>query len=974
MVFIHMVALISPETVFTPLRGLGWLALGIFVLRWALLCVGLAKFRHRSRNSVPMDAAQVSPEVRRQIQPWLNRLTELGFSHEQVFHDVEVNPGPVDRLNWRLIHSETDTLADLRVLVPLTTHKIQARLAFHTFLSDRRTLVTGEPGLCDHAPAHWLCVMARFKEVGGQWNQHLVRLRALSGEATAILPPDPHEAMAVESEAADEASLRAGLLVRDSSDPAIMRVSRLRIPWAALKVTCSTLPWIGRCRPLKRKDLAAPVARSIPIASQAASDDLAQQDLLKYRKIVGKGGGLGVIGKLMLLVVTLGLFAWFWQDGNLDQMVGIIIGVLFLHEFGHWLPMKLFGYKNVTMFFIPGFGAAVSGTKHHAPAWQELIALLGGPLPGLFGGLAVMVYGYFNKDLPDLWLNAAGIAVALNAFNLLPFLPLDGGRIVDLLIFRDAPLLRVLFNGFSTLCVFGGSVLSGTGAFRYLAIMMAIGVWRDVKMLPMLKRAGNTAWAGQETDEDAALLRLFREARASGNQNFTTSKDWVPRTKAMVEALLRRRPGWFVRIAGLGFYGAVCMVPVLALLALGAVAFSGGFSKAMDGAGRVADFQSDLPAEKAPLTEEQAAPILKAFEATASCRQDQEDQTEDPDYVIKLAMAMPGDIRRQIDFLRWEHVGIALRTSMVDPATVNIWLEAGCQAMETAANLGRNKEAMRRVEIMLHALHSLEPAVSHDQRERLCSTQVRVLKTMARVNGTGAIAPEMQAKLKRRIEALRKTPDPALEAFLLVDGSSNLEIEGIVDEFDNQDTPAGHDDASFFRDLYRKIDQCMHDRGNTAPMSVALASQWKKSGKAGELPDQAPGSTPIKPAEAELLYRFVDQRREVSWHQYAVLSVISLDDFQRLKARLPERWEHPIPGGGKMELIHGTTPVLRVSDVRSDAQRSGPAWLGRSPDPVQRSFDLPLRPFVETAKSAEAKTTWKNRKPAAARKQARSTD
>ena len=59
------------------------------------------------------------------------------------------------------------------------------------------------------------------------------------------------------------------------------------------------------------------------------------------------------------------------------------MAVLFIHESGHWLGMKVFGYRDLKMFFIPFFGAAVTGKQRKAAsgAAGAVIALLG-PAPG----------------------------------------------------------------------------------------------------------------------------------------------------------------------------------------------------------------------------------------------------------------------------------------------------------------------------------------------------------------------------------------------------------------------------------------------------------------------------------------------------------------------------------------------------------------------------------------------------------------
>src|SRR5438045_2319376 len=68
------------------------------------------------------------------------------------------------------------------------------------------------------------------------------------------------------------------------------------------------------------------------------------------------------------------LFVWTQLDG-LKSLSGIalLIAVLLFHEGGHALGMRLFGYRDVRMFFIPFFGAAVQGRPRGAVAWKHAV-------------------------------------------------------------------------------------------------------------------------------------------------------------------------------------------------------------------------------------------------------------------------------------------------------------------------------------------------------------------------------------------------------------------------------------------------------------------------------------------------------------------------------------------------------------------------------------------------------------------------
>ena len=166
---------------------------------------------------------------------------------------------------------------------------------------------------------------------------------------------------------------------------------------------------------------------------------------------------------LLLLVVTLGLFAATLSK-DLPATIGALVLVLFVHETGHYLGMRLFGYRDVRMFFIPFFGAAVSGRSEGAPAWQRATVLLLGPLPGIFAGLALYLV---LEPPPWAWAwELAQILVLLNAFNLLPVVPLDGGRLFEVLLFSRVPALGACFRLVAVAALgwaawWGGSVVLG---------------------------------------------------------------------------------------------------------------------------------------------------------------------------------------------------------------------------------------------------------------------------------------------------------------------------------------------------------------------------------------------------------------------------------------------------------------------------------------------------------------------------------
>jgi len=119
-----------------------------------------------------------------------------------------------------------------------------------------------------------------------------------------------------------------------------------------------------------------------------------------------------------------------------------ILAVLLLHEGGHFIMMKLFGYENVRMLFVPLMGAFVHGTKKHYSQRQSLLVILAGPFPGIVLGV---VFWLLGEQWNMAWMGELALmSFFLNVINLLPFQPLDGGKILQVLLFGRAELLQLI--------------------------------------------------------------------------------------------------------------------------------------------------------------------------------------------------------------------------------------------------------------------------------------------------------------------------------------------------------------------------------------------------------------------------------------------------------------------------------------------------------------------------------------------------
>lgn len=159
------------------------------------------------------------------------------------------------------------------------------------------------------------------------------------------------------------------------------------------------------------------------------------------------------------------------------SVVLILIVVLLIHESGHYIAMKLFGYKDIHMVFIPFAGAYVSGETSNLSNRNKLIVLLAGPLPGIAIGTLLMWLHHRNNE--SIYLVSAAVFLLQNTFNLLPIFPLDGGQFFRALFCDVSNKTKLIF--FYLLLAFVVFIgLYPTIEWMYLiaALPIAIKIWR----------------------------------------------------------------------------------------------------------------------------------------------------------------------------------------------------------------------------------------------------------------------------------------------------------------------------------------------------------------------------------------------------------------------------------------------------------------------------------------------------------------
>ncbi|MBN2683326.1 MAG: site-2 protease family protein, partial [Bacteroidales bacterium] len=144
---------------------------------------------------------------------------------------------------------------------------------------------------------------------------------------------------------------------------------------------------------------------------------------------------------LFSMAIFIGIFYFFF---DLDiRLVLVVVAALIIHELGHFFTMEKFGYKDLKIFFVPLLGAYVSGENENISQREKALVYLAGPIPGIILG-TIFFLAWFNTGKEN-FLMLATVFIYINAFNLLPVTPLDGGRFIETLFFYKNELIQLIF-------------------------------------------------------------------------------------------------------------------------------------------------------------------------------------------------------------------------------------------------------------------------------------------------------------------------------------------------------------------------------------------------------------------------------------------------------------------------------------------------------------------------------------------------
>ena len=161
----------------------------------------------------------------------------------------------------------------------------------------------------------------------------------------------------------------------------------------------------------KRKGLAGLGGVATAIAALLLKFKTALLFLLNFKWLVFIGKfGLASVSAIFSVFIYSFIFGWPFAIG--------LVALLFIHEMGHALVMKLKGIPVGGMIFIPMLGAAVMMRQMPQNARDEAEVGIAGPIAGAIASGVCLALAESYPHTPPIWAALAYFGFFMNLFNL----------------------------------------------------------------------------------------------------------------------------------------------------------------------------------------------------------------------------------------------------------------------------------------------------------------------------------------------------------------------------------------------------------------------------------------------------------------------------------------------------------------------------------------------------------------------------
>ncbi len=194
------------------------------------------------------------------------------------------------------------------------------------------------------------------------------------------------------------------------------------------------------------------------------------------------------------------------------RIAWMLLVVVAFHEAGHYLAMRMLGYRRTQMLMLPLVGGVAFGEESRPNAWHRAIVALAGPVPGLLLATLILLAVPGQTLAAQPWLSPlAWTMLIVNLLNLLPIHPLDGGHVLETLLPARRVAVRV---GLEVLAVLGMVLLWWVLDFQLALLLVALRVlsWRALWRQMRFERTYRAVAARQPPADAQGVARLAFQA------------------------------------------------------------------------------------------------------------------------------------------------------------------------------------------------------------------------------------------------------------------------------------------------------------------------------------------------------------------------------------------------------------------------------------------------------------------------------
>jgi len=234
-------------------------------------------------------------------------------------------------------------------------------------------------------------------------------------------------------------------------------------------------------------------------------------------------------------IILIGLVLLFGFGGASFQVrvqsMSILFGVVLLHEFGHCFAARRMGGTADEILMTPLGGLAMAMAPRRP--WPTFVTVAGGPLVNvvicilcaigiyaLSGNVLITPGSFVQNFRPDAgWLSASSylfwiysISYFLLLFNLLPVYPLDGGQLMQSILWKPMGYFKSMMLSLNigivgaVLMIMVGLASFGTVGGGVLLLMIGISCLMNcIQMRTMMRAQGPYGWEEDQADYSASL-------------------------------------------------------------------------------------------------------------------------------------------------------------------------------------------------------------------------------------------------------------------------------------------------------------------------------------------------------------------------------------------------------------------------------------------------------------------------------------